>query len=326
MMNNSNHSISLDEELILGYLYQQLDQQQRANFEQRLKTDKDFKQLFLTHQALEKVLPKGIQPKTAPEQLNALEWNLKRRLKQTKQSVSLFARLRRIQWFKPYRWQTQFASLGFAFVCGFIVSNQVEQNSRQAVNTTAMIASEAPLNYLNNNDYEIVDLNVKHFDPASQKVNLDYSLVARTSVSGKLDDPSIQNLLAISMQNDVSDSTRLNLAELMQNYSNSQAIQQALSHSLLNDPNPGVRMAAADSLVALANQESVKQVLVEAFANDTNPGIRVAVFDALLANVKDKKTLEQLKQFASADSNAYIRNAGSKIFEGKRSNQNRSVY
>jgi anti-sigma-K factor RskA len=325
-MKNTKSSISPDEQLIIDYLYQQLNSQQAASFEQRLNNDKKFAQAFKAQQNFEQLFPKGMQAKVSAEQLNALQWSLGRRLKSANQSVSLLQRLKRSEWLKASSWQFQFVSLSFAFVCGFFVSTQFSVHQVDINGANESLASEAPLNYLNNNDYEIVDLNLKHYDPVSQKVNFDYSLVTKTAVSGKLSDPNIQNLLAITLQNDVSDTTRLNLAELMQNYSNSQAIQKALSHSLLNDPNPGVRMAAADSLVELAHQESVKRVLVEAFANDTNPGIRVSVFNALLANVNDKKTLTQLKQFASNDSNAYIRSAGSKILEDSQSKNNSTVY
>jgi len=302
---NKQHAIDKDHALILAYLYDELDSGEREDFEARLQADEQFRLLFEQQTQFDRLMRPGVQPQIDRQRLDGVHWSLQKALRKEVSKRQSFAGALANLWRSQVSFKAQFASMLATFALGVLIAHSdfgQEPSLAAQVNDT-----QAPLSFIQADDYEITDLQLEQLDPVSGKVKVRYSLASQTQVDGNLANRNIINLLAATMKNDVSDSTRLDLVDVLKNYANTGQVQEALSYSLLNDPNPGVRMAAAESLASLSQNKSVRQVLRNALQNDVNPGVRVEVFQALIQHLDDKATLDFLKQYGANDSNQFIR-------------------
>lgn len=323
-MTSQNSQLSeRDQQLIIDYLMDELDDIQKTAFEARLKSDTNFAQQVSAQSQLENFLARGSQPVIDKKRKEGVHWALKKSLrKQAGVNKSFWLALKNLVNLQV-TFKAQFASMLATFALGFIVANSYSLEKEQKLTELSKslkaeqlkesAVSLQPVKLIQPGDYEITDLTVDSIDRSSGAVQVTYSLASQTKVNGKLDSPEIQSLLASTMKNEVSDATRLDLVEILKDHSETKLVREALSHSLLNDPNPGVRMAAAESLAKLSHDKTIREILRKALTNDVNPGIRVEVFQALVQHLDDKETLKAFKDYSVNDSNPFIREQARKI-------------
>lgn len=305
-------TIEKDDELIVAYLYNELTDQSREAFEKRLQNDPAFCEKYNQHAQLDSLMSKGTQPIISDKRTDAVRWSLQRNLRKEAAKRQSKASWLQNLWSGQVSFKYQFASMLATFALGFYVAG--ERTSAPQTVAEVPQASEL-LAFVDNDDLHITDMELKQVDTQSGDIQVSYSLASRTEFDANLSNQKVQGLLAKTMQNDVSDSTRLDLVDLLKDYSNTQSVRNALSHSLLNDPNPGVRMVAAESLAKISHDEKVRDVLRGALQGDVNPGVRVEAFQALIQHLDDKKTIEVLKSHSANDSNLYIRNQVKALFD-----------
>ena len=323
MSMNKSHNIDSDKALILAYIYGDLDLKQRETLEQRLDLDADFRAIFNAQQKFDQLLKRGTQPVVDDKRIQGVRWSLQRRLrKEANKRASNFGKLANL-WHMQVSFKVQFASMLLTFMLGVLFAQSGWHSEGQSESIVVNHAKTGPLDLIKSDDYQIVDLNLRQVNPGNGEVKVSFSLASQTNVDGNLANPEIQNLLVETMKNDVSDSTRLDLIELLKNYVNAHQVRDALIYSLLNDPNPGVRMVAAETLAKLSHDKAMRKVLRQALQNDINPGVRVEVFQALARHLDDQETIETFKQYGLKDSNQYIRDQAQslvkKLDQAKRS-------
>jgi len=304
--------IEQDDNLIVAYLYDELSEQSREAFEKRLQNDPGFCEKFNQHSQLDGIMGKGSQPIISDKRADAVRWSLQRRLRKEAAKRNSKAGWLQNIWSGQVSFKYQFASMLATFALGFYVAGErVSQEVPIADNT----ASSELLAFVDNDDLHITDMQLKQVDSTSGDIQVVYSLASRTQLEANMSNQKVQNLLATSMQNEMNDSTRLDLVDLLKDYSKTESVRNALSYSLLNDPNPGVRMVAAESLAKISQDEKVRDVLRSALQSDLNPGVRVEAFHALIQHLDDKKTIEVLKSHGANDSNLYIRSQVKELFD-----------
>lgn len=301
-----SHLNEHDQQLIMAYLYDELSDEDKLAFEARLKSEHGLQKALEQQQQFDELLAPGVKPIIENKRMDAVHWSLQRKLRKQAQQKQSFGKFLASLWSMQVTFKAQFASVLVAFVIGFVIANQSPQNNQQ----TSLAQSpeqQSPLQFIQQDDYEITDLQLSQVDPQTGKVKVTYSLASQTELQGNLQNQEIQSLFATTMKNEVSDSTRLDLIELMKDYASSEKVRDSLSYSLLNDPNPGVRMVAAESLAKLSHIKSVRSVLNQALREDINSGIRVEIFQALSQHLDDQEILTTIKNYSTQDSNLYIR-------------------
>lgn len=295
-----------DQQLIIAYLYDELSAQDKLAFEARLQNDPALRNAFQQQQQFDDLLAPGTKPILDDKRVDAVSWSLRRKLRKNATSKPTVGRLLTSLWSMQITFKAQFASMLVAFAVGFLFANQTSPDNNDVILAEATKPA-GPLQFIQQDDYEITDLQLSQVDPKTGKVKVTYSLASQTELDGNLQSKEIQALFATTMKNEVSDSTRLDLIELMKNYASSEKVQELLSYSLLNDPNPGVRMVAAESLTKLTHDKAVRTVLSQALKEDINAGIRVEIFQALSQHLDDQEILNTIKEHSTQDSNLYIR-------------------
>ncbi len=315
-MTNSKQN-DADESLIIAFLYQSLTDKQQQDFEVRLENDKAFRQLFEQQKALDKMIQPGIKVSISEQRMDAVRWALQKDLRkeQSKQS-SIYRKLSAL-WQSKVSFNAQFASMLFTFLLGVLITQNYSEQSTKNSSVAIDQPKASALGFIKDEDYQITDLRLSQFGTQPDEVKITYSIASQTQLEGRLSNQRIQNLLAATMKNDVSDSTRLELADVLKNYVKSTVVRDALSYSLLNDPNPGVRMIAAQSLTTLSADRNIRKVLTEALKNDSNPGIRVEIFNALSKHLDDPETMTTITQHSISDGNEYIRQRAKNILSNQ---------
>jgi hypothetical protein len=164
---------------------------------------------------------------------------------------------------------------------------------------------------------EIANVQFVNSDSSSGEVEFSFDEVKRVTIKGKLNEPSIQKILANALVNEKNPGTRIQTVNALanQNVSNNKAnpkVKSALITALKFDGNPGVRMEALKALLNLPYDNDVNESLLYALEHDKNSGLRIAAINGLASAKLNGKTIGQegmkvLNQKVKNDDNEYVR-------------------
>ncbi|NNL21324.1 MAG: HEAT repeat domain-containing protein [Ignavibacteriaceae bacterium] len=168
---------------------------------------------------------------------------------------------------------------------------------------------------LSQDDTRITNLQFVDSDLSDGSVEFTFDAVKRINLSGKVNDPEIQNILTYAMLNEQNPGSRLNSINVMDTYGNlipDKDIKDALITVVMTDENPGVRMEALKLISKFNYDESFKQAYLFVLLNDSSSALRIASLNALIKAAKSGYQLKQndvelVMQKAKQDDNNYIR-------------------
>ncbi len=314
MVNEMKHT-ELDEQLqlqVIQYLYGDMDPKQRIQFEQQLESNAQLRNLLESEREFDATLPPGIRPHIDEERIQGNRWVLHQNLQRaTRPRFSLVTWLQD-QFRQPLAVAFQGAAMAATFVLGIMVASGPLVDEPEI---TAAVAAATPLSFINDDDYEIYQLEVNDYDAMTGDIDLSFSLASETRLRGNVADTQINRLMAVALQENIDSAARLDTINALQPVVSGDEIYRALINVLQNDQNPGVRYQAAASLSSLVSEDSVRDALRRALAEDVNQGVRVEAFNALL-EYRDEQTLNVFRQRMVNDSNEYIRTQSRAIVEG----------
>lgn len=293
-------------ERVLTFLYGGLTADEEAVFRADLQADPELAQALAEEERFQQRLPVGAGAQVSDRLLDESRMLVRAALRRQADSApSIRARLS--EFFRgmvPQIPQIAYAGGVVAMLlCGILLGRTVLGPS------TGPDLAVAP--------EQVVDIQVKSFDPASGRVRLALSTLSATVLEGSLEDEQVQKVLAAALLGDLEPGPRLQAVELLRDQTASVEIRQALIHSLLHDENPGVRVGAVEALRELAGDAQVRQALQQALLGDTNAGIRVAAIEGL-RSFRDQATLRVLERM-EVDDNEYVRAEARRALERHRS-------
>ena len=310
-MSNSENTHAL-EERVLRYLYEDLDEPERAEFEKELSTNRQLQALLERERELERAIPRGTGVHIDTERLEESHRQMRRNLQKQVANRSVIGEFLATLIRKPSLVALQSAALAASYVLGVLIASP---SGDQAAGTGPMAGLISPLNLVGEQDYEISDMQIDRFDPVSGDIELSFSLASDSRLSGNVADTGIRTLMTVALLNEIDEAARLDTIEALQAAAYSEDISTSMIYVLSNDNNPGVRYSAVQSLVNYVEDEQVQSALRDALRQDVNPGVRVEAFNALARN-PDRETLAVFRQVALDDSNEYIRERAQTILEG----------
>jgi len=145
------------------------------------------------------------------------------------------------------------------------------------------------------------------------KVEISFDETRRRQLTGRVDDPAIQRLLAAGSR-DENTEVRLASVGLMKNRADSPQAMDSLLNALANDPNDGVRLKALDALKPVASDARVWKTFSQVLATDANPAVRMQVID-LMVNRRDDSAVGALQNLIERDDNSAVRLKASKVLK-----------
>lgn len=302
---------------VMQYLYGEMTAAERQDFEQALATNATLQALLDAEQRFDSAFPQGLQPVIDAERLQGNRWLLHQNLqRESRKRFSVQAWLQGLTQ-RPMTVMLQGAAMAATFVLGVLVATP-DATTNMATTPLAGNSTDgslSPLMLVGNDDYEIYQMKVNSYDPASGDIDLSFSLASETRLQGNVAEKNIHQLMAVALQNDIDSASRLDTINALQPVRHGSDVYEALIYVLRNDDNPGVRYQAVQSLVSLADEDRVRDALRYALSEDVNPGVRLEAFAALASN-PDAQTLEVFRRQMDEDSNEYIRAQARLIVEG----------
>ncbi|MCG8413503.1 MAG: HEAT repeat domain-containing protein [Pseudomonadales bacterium] len=312
-MTMSNHTEEL-ELRVIQYLYGDLSEREMEAFEDEMSRNAELRRLVEAEQRFNSSFPVGAQPLIDEERVQGNRWLLRQNLqRETRPRFSLGKWLQGLTE-KPMTVAFQGAAMAMTFVLGIFVATPATQPADLTSTPSVAVADLSPLSLVNEDDYEIYQMKVNSYDAMTGDIDLSFSLASETRLTGNVSDRSVNQLMAVALQNDIDSASRLDTINALQPVVSGNQVYEALIYVLTNDQNPGVRYQAVQSLVALADEDRVRDALRYALQEDVNQGVRVEAFNALSA-YRDEETLAVFREKVDADSNEYIRTQSRLILE-----------
>jgi len=176
-----------------------------------------------------------------------------------------------------------------ALVVGFLAGRIVFFGPRQAPPSEPLVST------------------IRSLEPdASGRVHIALDETRRRTVSGRLNDPGIQQLLLAAARDEVDPGIRFESLDILKDHAASSEVRSALVRALQQDPNPGVRLKALEGLKRFSGDESIRKSLVGVLQTDDNAGVRVQAID-LLMQQRDQSMVGVFQGLMRKENNNYVR-------------------
>lgn len=159
---------------------------------------------------------------------------------------------------------------------------------------------------LNPGDAQIANISGVNLDPQGGQVQISFDEVRRQTLSGKPQDPRIQNFLIFAAKSYGNPGVRLDTIEILKERASERDIRDTLLYVVDNDKNAGVRLKALEGLKQYAQDGEVRKALIRVLTGDDNPGMRVQAIDLLMASHAND-LIGVLQDVAQKENNNYVR-------------------
>ncbi len=140
----------------------------------------------------------------------------------------------------------------------------------------------------------------------SGRVQIVVDETTQRTLSGTLDDQSIQRLLLTAAKDPSDAGLRVESVDLLKNQPQSAEIRSALLYAVQHDSNAGVRLKALDGLKDFADDPETRKSLTQVLLKDDCPGVRKEVIDMLIQHHADSM-VGVLQEVMGKEQNGYIR-------------------
>lgn len=166
---------------------------------------------------------------------------------------------------------------------------------------------------LTNDDVAISNVRFVDADASDGTLEFRFEAVRPVQISGPVDDPDIQRILAFTVLNEQNPGVRLravNAVNASERLYSERDIKDALVTVLKTDSNPGVRGEAFNALSRYPFDEEIKDAMIYTLVFDENPALRINAINRLQEQEPasfDEDLAGVLRARMVYDENAYIR-------------------
>jgi hypothetical protein len=293
-------------ELILFYLYEELDPEKKKLFEDHLKSCNDCTNELESYKNLFADISEDSKSFIDPRLLLEARLELRGafRAQQTKVPVSTSITDYITSFiYKPAGLAISGLSVMLIglFIGYLIFNSPVIEKIEAGTNDTEKLS--------------VQNINFIDSDPSDGQVEFTFEAVKSGRIKGNINDAEIQKILTYAVLNEQNPGTRLNSINVI-NANQIQKPDDEIKSTLIAvakfDNNPGVRMEALKSLNKLPADEDIKNTLIYVLLNDTSSGIRIEAINSLVGASKsgailNQKDLMLLRDKIQTENNSYIR-------------------
>jgi hypothetical protein len=302
------------QEMLPLLLYGELDEANTKELHQHLavcgECRKDLDDYRKTHAFLAKVPLGDIQLTDLEQARRRLFESLQDRHRAPSVWVRLADLLTPSGWSRP-----AFALVSMTlFVLGFLVS-------RFAVPVT----THAPMDVFSSADTDVQIRNVRFVDGTNSGGDVEFAFdaVKPMHVTGSINSPTIQKILAHALLNERNPGVRLRAASSIISTPTAplqREVKAALMLTLTSDNNAGVRKEALTALLRYPADREVRDALLQVLLHDTNPSLRIAAINGLdslrvRGDELGDEMLQSIRQSGERDDNLYVRVKAQSIFQ-----------
>jgi hypothetical protein len=138
-----------------------------------------------------------------------------------------------------------------------------------------------------NNDDAYHTVRSVQSDPSQAgAVVITFDETRRRQTRGRMEDPTIQQLLVAAAHED-NPAVRVESVDILKNQCRNSEVRDALINALAQDPNDGVRLKAMEGLRTMSTDPEVRRVLTHVLRADGNTAVKIQAIDLLAAHRDD---------------------------------------
>lgn len=301
---------------ILLYFYEELSQQERAEFEKHKVNCEECSKVYNDELSFFSELEKDKFPVVNDGLLSSARYQLSKALRNEQKSVNESVVDQVLSFFfTPYRFALSSAVvltlgilIGYTFFSG---------------RSSAPVSGYSNGNYINASDgfelnQQVLRISNLHFidaDASDGEIEFEFEAIKPVRLKGSVNDPQIQAVLAYSMLNNQNPGSRLssiNAIETKPQLKIDSDTKNSLLTVMLTDENPGVRLEALKVLKKLPYDETIKQSFLTVLTSDTTSGLRIEAINAISELMEQglkfsQEELTLFKEKFNNDENNYIK-------------------
>lgn len=293
-------------------LYDELDEKQRLQMKEHLKTCRECQGEFEELKRLHAVLGRKRFLEPPERLLTEARLDLQRALDKEQ---SFWQRHTRVPWSSPLRFALPSAVVAGVFI-GYVI---FALTSGQGT-----IEPAGPINPDLQGDLQITNLQFLDSDVTDGKVDLLFDVVRPVHMRGEVHDEPVRRVLAHALSSEQNPGVRLKAVKTIGAYLPQvpdQEVRKALIEVLKFDENPGVRKRALDVLLDVPFDEDIKDAFLHVLLHDETSGLRISAIDGLEQlhwerHGPDSESLIVLEQKTRLDDNDYIRSRAESVLKG----------
>jgi hypothetical protein len=140
---------------------------------------------------------------------------------------------------------------------------------------------------------------------SSGNVQISYDETRRRSISGPVDDQTIQRLLMAASRED-NPAVRVEAVDFFKEHPGAAGVRDALLNAVAHDPNAGVRLKAMEGIKTMSHGADVRSALMQVLQQEDFPAIRMQAVDMLVAS-PDESMVGVFQGLVQRENNGYVR-------------------
>ncbi|MCK5520559.1 MAG: HEAT repeat domain-containing protein, partial [Candidatus Marinimicrobia bacterium] len=237
-----------------------------------------------------KTLP---EPEISDDKLDHLHTNIMQRIQKEAFHQNKQTPITTVTQIRP--WWTNISIVAATLLIGLVIGRFIPQS-------TSPIAETSSNPVLLTDGYDIENIKIQVVNHSTGDLEIEFSQTKDQKVSGNVNDPYIQKLLAYAMVKDENPGTRLRSVKLSTEMRPGEEILSALITTVKSDENNGVRLKAMKALSKFSLNENIKQLCVDVIAHDDYPAMRMQAIQILTESEKiNEEDDSVLKKAAEED-------------------------
>jgi hypothetical protein len=287
-------------ELLVFYVCDEVNEQERAEIEQHLKVCTACSEQLSEEQAfqqkIETVPQAGDRIDGSGILLSRLRSELAEKLDDleqpaVKEKVPAFGWLRGWMVLHP-AW-----SGATLVLLGLVAGTEYAQwSSAQNDAALGQVVNVRPDSQLTDDQLSKMSVAGINFSPApysgSKNVRVQLNSQQPMEVTGNLDDSNVQTVLTFVVKNGerFDSGMRLDCLDALKTRAADMKVRSALLAAARKDQNPAVRLKALEALRDASVDSTVRETLLDALQHDSNPGVRVEAVNLLVRSLEEAQT------------------------------------
>jgi hypothetical protein len=153
------------------------------------------------------------------------------------------------------------------------------------------------------------------------KVEFTIDEVIKMKVTGNINEPQVQNILARALVNEQNPGIKLKtISAFNENKLTGKPMKDAIIQTLKHDDNPGVRAEALNVLSDMPYDNEIEESIIFVLQNDQNSGIRINALKIIekyqtREKISDGRLCNILKVKSETDENSFVRYKAASLIE-----------
>jgi hypothetical protein len=310
------------------YLHNELSNEQRTAFEQHLAACSDCSAELEQMKQLDAAVRKHRIPVLVDDRLlQEARQQLRAALRAERSRPSFYARVEDyFDWVPAINYKVLLSGATL-LVGGILIGRTVLAPSSPTFSPQPRVEPIAVSSAPTGEEPRIMNLQFNRTSTGSGDVDVTFDAIRPVHLTGNINDPKIQAVLAHALVTEQNPGVRLRSVNMLATKVErlnppDPKVKGALVSALRSDDNPAVRREALRVLKGYPFDNEIREAFLYVLVHDKNPGLRIAAINSLdSARVQSLEAgsdlLEVLKEKMRSDNNNYVRIRAKEVLEEK---------